>query len=69
MARYLIRRILWAAAMFVVVTAITYIVFFVVPVDPAALSCGQRADPGCIARARVFLGLDQPVPVQYARLD
>lgn len=67
MARYLIRRILWAAAMFVVVTAITYVVFFVIPVDPARLSCGQRADPGCVARARVFLGLDRPVPVQYAR--
>jgi peptide/nickel transport system permease protein len=65
--RYLIRRILWAAALFVAVTWVTYVIFFVVPVDPARLSCGQIASAECIARARVFLGLDRPVPEQYAR--
>jgi peptide/nickel transport system permease protein len=63
--RYLIRRLLWAAALFVAVTAITYVIFFVIPADPAAQACGQRATPECVASARKFFGLDKPVYVQY----
>jgi peptide/nickel transport system permease protein len=63
--RYLIRRVLWASVLFVVVTAITYVIFFVVPADPAALACGQRATPACVASAKAFFGLDDPVVVQY----
>jgi peptide/nickel transport system permease protein len=63
--RYLIRRLLWAAALFVAVTAITYVIFFVIPADPAAQACGQRATPACVASARKFFGLDKPVYVQY----
>jgi peptide/nickel transport system permease protein len=66
-ARYLVRRVLWAAALFVAVTAVTYAIFFVVPADPAARACGQRATPACVASARHFFGLDRPVYVQYAR--
>jgi peptide/nickel transport system permease protein len=64
--RYLIRRVLWAMALFVAVTAITYVIFFIVPADPGRLACGQRATAECIERARHFLGVDRPVPVQYA---
>jgi peptide/nickel transport system permease protein len=67
MGRYLIRRLVWAVALFVAVTAVTYVIFFVVPADPAALACGQRATPECVTRARRFFGLDQPVYVQYGR--
>jgi ABC-type dipeptide/oligopeptide/nickel transport system permease component len=30
MTRYLIRRLLWAGALFVEVTAVTYVIFFIV---------------------------------------
>jgi peptide/nickel transport system permease protein len=63
--RYLVRRLLWAVALFVAVTAITYVIFFIVPADPAALACGQRATPECVQSARHFFGLDRPVYVQY----
>jgi peptide/nickel transport system permease protein len=63
--RYIVRRLLWAAALFIAVTAITYVIFFMVPADPAALACGQRATPECVASARHFFGLDKPVYVQY----
>ena len=43
MVRYLIRRFLWAIALFVVVTMVTYVIFFIIPADPAKLACGQRA--------------------------
>src|SRR5688572_24865474 len=53
--------------MFLVVTVVTYIIFFIVPVDPAKQSCGQRATPTCIRNAKTYLGLDDPVYIQYAK--
>jgi peptide/nickel transport system permease protein len=64
--RYLIRRLLWAGVLFIAVTIVTCFIFFIIPADPAKLAAGQRATPSEIARARHFLGLDKPVPVQYA---
>jgi peptide/nickel transport system permease protein len=66
-SRYIIRRLLWAAALFVAVTFITYVIFFMIPVNPASLACGQRATPACVASATKFFGLDEPFYVQYAR--
>jgi peptide/nickel transport system permease protein len=67
MFRYLVRRLLWAAVLFLVVTVVTYVIFFLIPVNPAQQACGQRATPQCIATATEHLGLDQPVYVQYAK--
>ena len=67
MIAYLIRRILWAGVLFLAVTVVTYVIFFIVPADPARLVAGKGAGPDEIARARHFLGLDQPVYVQYGR--
>jgi peptide/nickel transport system permease protein len=64
---YLIRRLLWAIVLFVAVTAVTYVIFFIIPASPAAQACGQRATPECIKRAAHFLGTDRPVYVQYAK--
>jgi peptide/nickel transport system permease protein len=66
MLRYLLRRIMWAAVLFVAVTAVTYVLFFLIPTDPARQACGQRASNACIELARETLGLDRPVYVQYA---
>jgi peptide/nickel transport system permease protein len=63
--RYIVRRLLWAAALFVAVTFITYVIFFLIPVNPASLACGQRATPTCVASATKFFGLDKPFYVQY----
>jgi peptide/nickel transport system permease protein len=67
MIRYLIRRLLWAAVLFIAVTMVTYVIFFVTPQDPAKLVAGRGATEADIERARKFLGLDDPVPVQYAK--
>ena len=67
MLRYLIRRLLWAIVLFVAVTIVTYLIFFIIPVDPARLACGQRATPDCIKHAAQYLGTDKPVYVQYGR--
>jgi peptide/nickel transport system permease protein len=65
--QYFIRRLLWACILFVAVTLVTFVIFFVIPSDPARQVCGQRATALCITRARHFLELDRPMIVQYAR--
>jgi peptide/nickel transport system permease protein len=65
--RYFIRRMLWACVLFVAVTLVTFVIFFVIPADPARQVCGQRATAMCVERARHFLGLDRPMIVQYGR--
>jgi peptide/nickel transport system permease protein len=67
MLRYLIRRLMWAAVLFVAVTVVTYIIFYAIPADPARLACGQRATPECIKRAAHYLGTDRPLYVQYGK--
>lgn len=67
MLRYVIRRLLWAIVLFVAVSFVTYVIFFLVPANPARLAAGQSATPEKIAEVEQFLGLDDPVHVQYAR--
>jgi peptide/nickel transport system permease protein len=64
--RYLIRRILWACLLFIVITFITFVIFYVGPNNPARAVCGgEQAKRECLVRATEKLGLDQPMPVQY----
>jgi peptide/nickel transport system permease protein len=65
--RYIIRRLLWAAVLFIAVTMVTYVIFFTIPANPARLVAGKAATPEDIARATHFLGLDKPIYVQYWR--
>jgi peptide/nickel transport system permease protein len=49
-----------------VVTSITYVVFFVMPsTDPAVTFAGKNPTPEQIEEVRRNFGLDKPVPVQY----
>jgi len=66
MMTYLVRRLLWACVLFVAVTMVTYVIFFIIPTDPASMAAGRSASAADIARAEKYLGLDRPVPVQYA---
>lgn len=65
MYRYIVRRLLWAVVLFIVVTMITYVIFFVIPADPAVLAAGRSARPADVERVRHYLGLDHSVPYQY----
>ena len=67
MAQFLIRRIFWAIFLFLVATIITYLIFWVIPSDPAALAAGKSATPADIARVRHCLHLDEPIWKQYLR--
>jgi peptide/nickel transport system permease protein len=65
MLQYLIRRVLWACVLFIVITMVSYVIFFIIPVNPAALACGQRATADCIENAKKNLKLDAPIYEQY----
>src|SRR5947207_964772 len=67
MIRYLIRRVLWAIVLFIVVTLVTYVIFFLVPNDLASKVAGQGSSQEQRARAIHYLGLDRPVYVQYEK--
>ena len=67
MIRYLVRRLLWAAVLFVAVTFVAYVIFFLIPANPAQLAAGKAATPEKIKEVEHFLGLDQPIYVQYAK--
>ena len=68
MFRYLVRRVLWAALLFLVITFVTFVIFYVGPNNPARAVCGgDQAKRECLVQATRKLGLDQPMPVQYSR--
>jgi peptide/nickel transport system permease protein len=66
--RYLVRRVLWAALLFLVITFVTFVIFYVGPNNPARAVCGgEQAKRACLVQATRKLGLDKPMPVQYER--
>jgi peptide/nickel transport system permease protein len=67
MWRYLLRRLFWAGVMLIAVTIVSYIIFFLVPAEPARLMAGPQAPPDQVERVRKQLGLDDPVYIQYLR--
>jgi peptide/nickel transport system permease protein len=62
---YIIRRMLAAVVMLVVITIVTFGIFYASPTDPARLTCGKNCTPQSIAANRKFLGFDKPITVQY----
>ena len=65
MLAFFIRRTIWAIVLFLAVTLVTYVIFFIIPANPAALACGKNCDAEDVARVEKFLGLDQPLYIQY----
>ena len=66
MWRFIARRSIWAVFLFVAVTFVTYVVFFVAPNDPAKLAAGKSATPEQVEQVAKYLNLDKPVWEQYA---
>jgi len=62
---YLTRRLLWAILVIISVSIITFTVARVIPSDPAAAWVGTHPTHEQIAKARIELGLDRPLWVQY----
>jgi len=65
--RYVVRRVAALAVTLLFVSLLVFVVVRVLPGDPALVILGLEASPDSVARVRQALGLDQPIPVQYAR--
>ncbi|GGV38280.1 ABC transporter permease [Kitasatospora herbaricolor] len=65
MALFLLRRLFSAAAILLLITGVTFFLFFQIPRDPARLACGQLCTPESLATIRHTMGIDQPVLVQF----
>jgi peptide/nickel transport system permease protein len=58
---------LWAILLMLAVTLVTYVIFFLVPANPARQAAGQAATPERVAEVEERLGLNDPVYVQYGK--
>lgn len=67
MQRYVVRRVGALAVTLFFVSLLVFVVVRVLPGDPALIILGLEANADSVARLRQALGLDQPVPVQYAQ--
>jgi peptide/nickel transport system permease protein len=65
MWRFVVRRLLWAVFLFIAVTIVTYVIFFIAPSDPAKLSAGRSATAEQVKQVAAYLNLDKPVHEQY----
>lgn len=66
MGRYILRRLLWAVFVILVVTLITFVIFYVLPSgDPALRFAGKEPTPQVLAQVRSDLGLNHNIGIQY----
>src|SRR5438128_7592904 len=66
MAQYIVRRVLWGVALLILVSAVVFTIFYVLPSsDPAVLRAGRNAGPTQIEAIRHSLGLDKPIYEQF----
>lgn len=69
MLRFTARRLIGMVAVLFAISVIVFLIFNVIPnSDPAARIAGKNANPALIARVTADLGLDKPLPVQYATM-
>jgi peptide/nickel transport system permease protein len=66
MTRYALERLVQALPTLFVVSLLTFALVRLVPGDPAVLIAGEDATPDVLAGIRERLGLDRPLPEQYA---
>lgn len=65
MPRFLVRRFLGALVILLIISAITFWLFYAVPRDPAMMSCGKNCTPAMLKQIHKNLGIDEPIPFQY----
>jgi peptide/nickel transport system permease protein len=67
MIAFLIRRVLFGLLVLWVISLVVFFMYFVTPHDPARLLAGRQATQAEVIAIRHFLGLDQPIYVQYGK--
>jgi peptide/nickel transport system permease protein len=65
MVRYILRKLAYGLAVMLGIVVVVFFLFNILPVDPARMTQGQRADVQSLQAVRKEFGLDKPVPVQF----
>ncbi|MCA6363887.1 MAG: ABC transporter permease [Bacteroidetes bacterium] len=65
MLKFIIKRLLYGILVLFGVLTVVFLMFNVLPGDPARMQMGQHTDSASVAIIRQDLGLDQPLPKQY----
>lgn len=65
MILYFARRLLALLGVLLAIAAVTFLIFYVLPADPAAAACGKTCSAERLADVRTYLGLDQPLWRQF----
>jgi peptide/nickel transport system permease protein len=68
MTRYIMRRLIWAVVLLFGVSILTFVLFYMLPGDPAVQAVPRGATPEVLAQVRARMGLDQPLWRQYLDL-
>lgn len=66
MGRFLLSRLLSAIPTTFLVSVMVFALMRAIPGDPAALMLGDLAEPAQVAAMREQMGLNRPLPLQYA---
>ncbi|MFT4263032.1 MAG: ABC transporter permease [Nocardioides sp.] len=66
MLAYIIRRVVVGAVMLVVMSLVTFLLFFASPIDPARYACGKNCSQELKAAVTKQLGYDEPVTTQWS---
>ncbi|ANZ20590.1 ABC transporter permease [Streptomyces noursei ATCC 11455] len=65
MILYTLRRLAGVIGVLIAVAAVTFLIFYVLPSDPAAAACGKSCSAARLAAIRAHMGLDEPVWRQF----
>jgi peptide/nickel transport system permease protein len=63
--RFLLTKIAGMILVLLLVSLATYLIFYLIPADPARQECGKICSPGTLLQVRAFMGLNEPVWRQY----
>ncbi|HYM68658.1 MAG TPA: ABC transporter permease [bacterium] len=65
MTRFVLGRLVSLLPVLLVLSAVTFAIMRMIPGDPVEIMFGGEGDPAVVAAARVRLGLDRPLALQY----
>lgn len=66
-AFFVLRRLMWSVVVLIGLSIVIFLIARVVPGDPARIALGPLATQEQVDALRAEMGLDRPLPVQYAR--
>lgn len=65
MFAFVVRRVFVGVIMLIVMTLVTYLLFFATPVNIARYACGKNCSPALVQQTKKYLGYDKPTLVQW----